>query len=155
MLRILFYWHKLIPLDLGFQVIDLENNYQRQKSIPIQRIPMQEAMKNENSTAYFNALRRFNIQDYLTKLEDFEIQKRFLCMHLVAATREVRPDIVRILFNLIEDQTDLHGILLFKEEYNEDETFRKTALEWAVENNDRLCITEILHQEYECHQFDR
>ena len=49
----------------------------------------------------------------------------------------------------------LHNILLFKDVQNEDETFTKTALEWAVENNDRLCTTEILHQEYECHIGDR
>ena len=49
----------------------------------------------------------------------------------------------------------LHNILLFKDVQNEDETFTKTALEWAVENNDRLCTTEILHQEYECHMEDR
>ena len=46
-------------------------------------------------------------------------------------------------------------MLLFKDLQNEDETFTKTALEWAVENNDRLCTTEILHQEFECHKDDR
>ena len=54
-----------------------------------------------------------------------------------------------------KNKKGLHNILLFKDVLNEDETFTKTALEWAVENNDRLCTTEILHQEYECHMDDR
>ena len=71
---------------------------------------------------------------------------------LQAATREVRPDIVRIIFQNIDDVTLLHKVLLFCDKNHEDETFTKTALEWAVENNDRLCTTEILHQEFECHR---
>ena len=43
-------------------------------------------------------------------------------------------------------------ILLYSDKNHNDVTFTKTALEWAVENNDRLCTTEILHQEYECHR---
>ena len=93
--------------QLGLQVINLdasragwinhgtsESVIKRQKSIPIQRIPLQEAMKNGNSLAYFNALRRLDIQEILDHMDKIE-SKKFLCMHLVAATREVRPDIVR------------------------------------------------------------
>ena len=93
--------------QLGLQVINLdasragwinpgttESVIKRQKSIPIQRIPLQEAMKNGNSFAYFNALRRLDIQEILDHMDKIE-SKKFLCMHLVAATREVRPDIVR------------------------------------------------------------
>ena len=69
-----------------------------------------------------------------------------------AATREVRPDIVRIIFQNIDDVTLLHKVLLHCDKSHPDETFTKTALEWAVENNDRLCTTEILHQEFECHR---
>ena len=42
--------------------------------------------------------------------------------------------------------------LLYWDPASQDDTLTKTALEWAVENNDRLCTTEILHQEYECHK---
>ena len=38
---------------------------------------------------------------------------------------------------------ELHSILLCKDATNDDETYNKTALEWAVENNDRLGTTEI------------
>ena len=44
------------------------------------------------------------------------------------------------------DTAYLHRVLLWSDKQSDDETFRKTALEWAVENNDRLCTTEILHQ---------
>ena len=126
----------------------------RCRSMTIKRIPLQEAMKNGNVTAYFNAIRRLDIKKVLQTLETDQSFK-FLCMHLTAATREVRPDLVRILFNHVTNPRELHSILLFKDEANDDETYTKTALEWAVENNDRLCTTEILHQEYECHQNDR
>ena len=126
----------------------------RCRSMTIKRIPLQEAMKNGNVTAYFNAIRRLDIKKVLQTLESQQSFK-FLCMHLTAATREVRPDLVRILFNHVTNPQELHSILLFKDETNDDETYTKTALEWAVENNDRLCTTEILHQEYECHQNDR
>ncbi len=64
----------------------------------------------------------------------------------------MRPDVVRLLFQHIDDRVQLHRILLFCDKAHDDETFTKTALEWAVENNDRLCTTEILHQEFECHK---
>ncbi len=63
--------------------------------------------------------------------------EEFVCAHLVAAAREVRPDVVRLLFQQIDDRVQLHRILLFCDKEHEDETFTKTALEWAVENNDR------------------
>ena len=69
-------------------------SYRRTRSITLKRIPLQEAMKNGNSLAYFNALRRLDIQEILDQMDKTE-SKTFLCMHLVAATREVRPDIVR------------------------------------------------------------
>ena len=50
-------------------------------------------------------------------------------------------------FNDIElDIKMITRVLLWSDKQSDDETFTKTALEWAVENNDRLCTTEILHQ---------
>ena len=77
-----------------------------------------------------------NFEDYLSKLSLNDVEE-FLCSHLIAATREVRPDIVRLLFLQIQDEKRLHRILLFCDKEHEDETFTKTALEWAVENSDR------------------
>ena len=79
-------------------LIEDVKDFTRSKSITIKKIPLQEAMKNGNSQAYFNALRRLDIKEILGKL-DAEASFRFLCMHLTAATREVRPDLVRILFH--------------------------------------------------------
>ena len=75
-------------------------SYRRTKSITLKRIPLQEAMKNGNSTAYFNALRRLDLKMATTKMEP-DVKFKFLCMHLTAATREVRPDLVRILFHQV------------------------------------------------------
>ena len=75
-------------------------SYKRTRSVTVKRIPLQEAMKNGNSTAYFNALRRLDLKLAMSKMEP-DIAFKFLCMHLTAATREVRPDLVRILFHQV------------------------------------------------------
>ncbi len=49
---------------------------------------------------YFNALRRMDFKMLKYKMRDEEFHE-FLCTHLVAATREVRPDIVRLLFQQV------------------------------------------------------
>ena len=145
-------------LDDGLDLDDLQmsaNKLERGQSVTVSRIPLQEAMKNGNSANYFDALRRLNFKADVLARMDAETAYQFLCTHLVAATREVRPDVVRLLFQQITDRPRLHHILLYKDAGSDDETYTKTALEWAVENNDRLCTTEILHQEYECHRHDR
>ena len=114
---------------------------------------------------YFNALRRMDFKRLIRSLKKKEVEE-FQRTHIIAATREVRPDIVRynnetyfpassntfICRSLFQytmkgrDTSYLHRVLLWSDKQSDDETFRKTALEWAVENNDRLCTTEILHQ---------
>lgn len=86
--------------------------------------------------SYFNAICRLDFSEVLSQWDE-KTKTEFLCSHIVAATREVRADIVRLLFLQIQDATWLHKILLYKDKNNEDQTFTKTALEWAVENNDR------------------
>ncbi len=49
---------------------------------------------------YFNALRRMDFKMLKLKMRHEEFHE-FLCTHLVAATREVRPDIVRLLFQQV------------------------------------------------------
>ena len=84
-------------------------SYKRTKSITVKRIPMQEAMKTGNGTAYFNALRRLDLKVVMSKMRS-EIAFKFLCMHLTAATREARSDLVRILFHQVSK--DKKGLLL-------------------------------------------
>ena len=87
-----------------------------------------------------------NLKKLLRSLPNNQVEE-FLKKHIVAATRGVRPDIVRTLFQFVRGDTAyLHRILLWNDKSSDDETFTKTSLEWAVENNDRLCTTEILHQ---------
>lgn len=103
---------------------------------------------------YFNAIGKSNFAKYSENWSPAQVDE-FLRSHLLGATREVRPDIVRLLFHQVKDVKKLHKILLYCDKNNEDDTFTKTALEWAVENDDRLCTTEILHQEFKCHQNDK
>ena len=84
-------------------------SYKRTKSITVKRIPMQEAMKTGNGTAYFNALRRLDLKVVMSKMSS-EIAFKFLCMHLTAATREARSDLVRILFHQVSK--DKKGLLM-------------------------------------------
>eukprot|EP00094_Tigriopus_californicus_P001992 TCALIF_01920-PA protein Name:"Similar to ANK2 Ankyrin-2 (Homo sapiens)" AED:0.42 eAED:0.42 QI:11/0.75/0.4/0.8/1/1/5/0/1087 len=124
------------------------------KSVAVQRLPLQEAMQSGNSKNYFNAIGKSNFAKFSEKWSPSQVDE-FLRSHLLGATREVRPDIVRLLFHEVKDVKKLHKILLYCDKHNEDDTFTKTALEWAVENDDRLCTTEILHQEFKCHQNDK
>ena len=50
---------------------------------------------------YFNALRRLDFRILERKMNKEEFRE-FLSTHLVAATREVRPDIVRLLFQQVK-----------------------------------------------------
>ena len=50
---------------------------------------------------YFNALRRMDFRMLKFKMKEEEFHE-FLCTHFVAATREVRPDIVRLLFQQVK-----------------------------------------------------
>ena len=81
-------------------------------------------------------MRRLDFKLLLSEMNE-EDRYQFLSYHLIAATKEVRPDIVRLLFQHIGEPQFLHRILLYCDKGHEDETFTKTALEWAVENNDR------------------
>jgi hypothetical protein len=76
-------------------------------------------MKNGNSANYFNALRRLDLRGILNTMESIEAYE-FLCMHLVAATREVRPDVVRLFFQQVTNRY----LLLFTREY----TARQSSL---------------------------
>lgn len=137
--------------DGNGEVYPMNEIRQRTYSVKVERLPVQEAMKNGNSKSYFNALRKVNFERLFDSWNAQKVES-FLTLHILAATREVRPDIVRLLFQQVEGSRRLHKILLFCDKGHDDETFTKTALEWAVENDDRLCTTEILHQEYECHK---
>ena len=78
----------------------------RSRSVVIQRLPVQEAMKNGNSKNYFNALRRADF-DSLSRTWTPQENEEFLKAHLLAATRELRPDIVRIIFQNIDIEQDV------------------------------------------------
>ncbi len=108
----------------------------------------------------------------------------FVWSHLIAAARYAKVDLIRILFTLLEtrqselDVDRLHGVLTTRESvrppreewedmYGSEErfddratdenfnTFKKTALAWAVQNHDRYSVTEIVHYEKVCHPTDR
>ena len=73
-------------------------------------VPLQEAMKSTKSAErYFNALRRMDWKAYKAKTEGATFDK-FVCVHLVCATREVRPDIVRLLFQNVTNTAKLHQV---------------------------------------------
>ena len=107
----------------------------RQRSNITNKLPVQEAMKNSKSAQrYFNALRRLDLKAYKSRTDEATFHD-FVCVHLVCATREVRPDIVRLLFQHVNNTSRLHQTLLYCDPSNQDDTLTKTALEWAVENN--------------------
>ena len=109
--------------------------FARQRSNITNKLPVQEAMKNNKSAQrYFNALRRLDLKAYKSKTDEATFHE-FVCVHLVCATREVRPDIVRLLFQHVSNTSKLHQTLLYCDPSNQDDTLTKTALEWAVENN--------------------
>ena len=106
-------------------------------------------MKNGNAQNYFNALARVDLkalvrsmerssnannsyndnikirQSNRTELEDFRRT------HIIAATREVRADIVRTLFQYMkgEDPVYLHRVLVWSDKGGNDDTFYKVQEE--------------------------
>uniref|UniRef100_A0A0K2TNQ1 Putative LOC100882592 [Megachile rotundata] n=1 Tax=Lepeophtheirus salmonis TaxID=72036 RepID=A0A0K2TNQ1_LEPSM len=119
------------------------------------KLPLQEAVAGGNSDNYFNALLRCSLMDIKDRIVDEKTYFVFLCCHLIAAARDLRSDVIRMIFQNIEDIDMLHSLLIFKDTSSVDDTFTKTPLQWAVENSDRLCTTEILHQEYQCHKLSK
>ena len=47
---------------------------------------------------------------------------------------------------------DLQQVLHYHDSRQSDETLRKTALQWTVENKDAFCATIILRKENELHK---
>ena len=84
---------------------------EQKKNVLVTRpVPFQEAMKSTKSAErYFNALRRMDWKAYKAKTEGATFDK-FVCVHLVCATREVRPDIVRLLFQNVTNTAKLHQV---------------------------------------------
>ena len=77
----------------------------------------------------------------------------FLCLHqvLVIAAREGHHDIVGLISQRLHCD-DLHRALSYSNKSHKNDTFHKTALEWAVKNQDRYLIAEILRHEYKQHK---
>ena len=81
---------------------------------------LQEAMKNGNAHNYFNALRRLDFRNLVRSLSRWQLihssfshdsfrrkdLEDFQRTHIIAATREVRPDIVRALFQYMKVPLD-------------------------------------------------
>ena len=61
---------------------------------------------------YFNALRRLDFRLLKFKMSGEEEFREFLSTHLVAATREVRPDIVRLLFQQVKAFARVRSIMV-------------------------------------------
>ncbi|CAB4069282.1 SLC25A4S [Lepeophtheirus salmonis] len=90
------------------------------------KLPLQEAVAGGNSDNYFNALLRCSLMDIKDRIVDEKTYFVFLCCHLIAAARDLRSDVIRMIFQNIEDIDMLHSLLLFKDTSSVDDTFTKT-----------------------------
>ena len=81
---------------------------------------------------------------------------KFLRLHqvLAIAARERHHDI----YGLISQKLNTHGlhwVMSYCNKSHKDDTFHKTALEWAVKNKDNYMISELLRHEYKYHKDDK
>ena len=78
---------------------------------------------------------------------------KFLRLHqaLSIAARERHHDIYGLISQKL-DIADLHKVMSYCNKSHKDDTFHKTPLEWAVKNQDKYLISELLRHEYKWHK---
>ena len=78
---------------------------------------------------------------------------KFLRLHqaLAIAARERHHDIYGLISQKL-NTVGFHWVMSYNNKSHKDDTFHKTALEWAVKNKDNYMVSELLRHEYEYHQ---
>ena len=78
---------------------------------------------------------------------------KFLRLHqaLAIAARGRHHDIYGLISQKL-NSSDLHKVMSYCNKSHKDDTFHKTPLEWAMKNQDRYLISELLRHEYKWHR---
>jgi hypothetical protein len=113
--------------------------------------------------AYFEAIEAYGAEKIMRSNFEKDSEFTFIQKHLIGCVKEKNTQMFGVLMQIIYSKPDSHTgftipldrinkIIHFKTDTNPDSIFNKTALNWAIENNDEYMVVELLKLEHTFHQ---
>jgi hypothetical protein len=116
--------------------------------------------------AYFDAIKDFGVEKIVKSFGGKNKTYKFLQTHLTGCVKEKNTllfgEILQIISSKPDSQTGLalpqhrlDKIIHFKTDVDKNSIFGKTALTWAIENNDQYMAMELLKLEHDFHETEK
>ena len=145
-------------LEKGADILmDNNDNSPTNKRKP--NIPMELSLFNQRGLHYFSGLQLFGLPKLISALKRANSRKlvEFFKTHLAGGSCDKNQIFLQELFLLLQSpesgltREDLDSIIHYKCDEYPESIFRKTALSWANENDDRITSLELLKLERNVH----
>jgi hypothetical protein len=112
---------------------------------------------------YFKAIEAFGVEKMAKSNFEKDSEFTFIQTHLIGCAKEKNTQMFGLLMQIICSKQDSHTglttphygldkIIHFRTDVNADSIFIKTALNWAIENNDKYMVVDLLKLEHDFHQ---